>query len=450
VKYYETDRVKLYCGDCLEAMKGFEDNSVDAILTDPPYGLGKTPDVAEIMKHWLAGDDVKVTGGGFMGKLWDSFVPNSSVWREAFRVLKPGGSLFAFGGTRTVDLLSISIRFAGFEKFDEIEWLYGSGFPKSLNIGKAIDKAQGNEREYLGTYKTPDGRDYTLEKSCQDGYNKTGLSMGKEKGVERRLLTTGSSPWEGYGTALKPAHEVILCFRKPCEGTYAENCLKWGCGGLNIDGCRVGTEGGTMKSNPAKHNSVSTYGDGLNGGGCQYIDKGRFPANVIHDGSDEVLGGFPETSSGGSGQGHPSSSSLFVGTGGSAKDISDSGSAARFFYCAKASKSERNKGCEGMEERKAGGMEGRHDGSMGSITYARNFHPTVKPLALCEYLSKLLLPPARETPRRILIPYSGSGSEMIGALKAGWDEVIGIELSEEYCAIANARIDAAERQLKLF
>lgn len=203
-----------------------EDNSIDTVITDPPYGLSKEPDMAEVLSHWLAGDDYSHRGGGFMGKSWDSFVPGPSVWKEVYRVMKPGACLLAFGGTRTNDLLSIAIRLAGFRKFDEIDyyygglppqiaWIYGQGFPKSYAIGKAIDKAAGAEREVIGN---------RLGQTRSDDYE--GWNYAKQDkplvGTKQILdittpATEAAALWEGYGTALKPAHEIILCFYKPRE-----------------------------------------------------------------------------------------------------------------------------------------------------------------------------------------------------------------------------------------
>lgn len=445
-------------GDCLECMKDMEANGFDAVFCDPPYGLGKTPDVAEIMRHWVNGDDVDVKGGGFMGKSWDSFVPNPSVWREAYRVLKPGGYLFAFGGTRTVDLLAVSIRFAGFEKFDEIEWVYGSGFPKSLDISKAIDKQACREQLEAELGRKPTKGEY---KKAWEGFRKVikknpnfrpnkqnhnNMIMSPMVKGEAEVISAAATPeaelWEGYGTALKPAHEVILCFRKPCEGTYAENCLKWGTGGINVDISRVEHNEPEKLTNRTPRTEENVFSDDS----CGFKKEtnhiasasqlGRFPANLIHDNSEEVRECFPESKSSDTVRVNKANTQFGFGNSNGhriSQGHNDSGNASRFFksiiYTAKASKSERNAGCED-----------------------KNNHPCCKPLALNEYLCKMLLPPERETPRQILIPYSGSGSEMIGAMQAGWDEVIGIELDPDYCEIARARMDywIAEKRKELF
>ena len=317
---------KIYNMDCIEGMKQLEDNSVDSIVTDPPYELG------------------------FMGKSWDAsgIAYNVEMWKEAFRVLKPGGYLLSFGGTRTYHRMACAIEDAGFEIRDQIQWVYGSGFPKSLNIGKAIDKLQGNERIEVG-----------LNPNARNG-------GGNVQIVQKRkddILTKGTSEWEGWGTALKPANEPICVARKPLgEKTVAENVLKWGTGGINIDDCRVGFINDEDEFESKNKNQHSKYPNSVMRNSAKngiyhqdkrepedYTAQGRFPANVIHDGSDEVLELFPDT--------NPSKTNLVSNKGsiwGSTntdKEIRGhndlGGSAARFFYCAKASKSERNAGLDG-------------------------------------------------------------------------------------------------------
>jgi site-specific DNA-methyltransferase (adenine-specific) len=374
-----------------------------------------------------------------MGKSWDStgIAFNKDMWEAIFNILKPGGHLLAFSGSRTYHRMAVAIEDAGFEIRDMIEWVYGSGFPKSLNIGKAVDKIQGNERKVTGEYQTHDIRNNAL--------------MDK-KGSMIVQSTKGTSPYEGYGTALKPAHEPCVLARKPLEGTVANNVLKHGTGGLNIDGSRVGSPLTYSSGKPSM-----TKANGWNDNNMTSLPErtvtGRFPANLIHDGSDEVVGLFPNTKSGG-GKLRPNDWKTDVyGMSGGASDYemeASSGFAARFFYCAKASKSERNAGLEGFDNHKpmyeshrpnyenTKGIETPYAGAGRTGNANQNHHPTVKPLSLTKYLANLIKPP---TGGRLLVPFSGSGSEMIGALQAGWEYVEGVELTEEYIPIAEARIE---------
>ena len=398
--------------------KNYDGELFDGILCDPPYELG------------------------FMGKSWDSsgIAFDTEMWADIFKLLKPGGHLLAFSGSRTYHRMAVAIEDAGFEIRDMIEWVYGSGFPKSLNIGKAVDKIQGNEREVVG-------------KIAQPGSTNKRLAMGNGWQDEPDL-TKGTSEWEGYGTALKPAHEPCVLARKPLDGTVANNVLKHGTGGLNIDGSRVKTSdsldgGGTIdKSDYETVTLPSTPVRGRTGDDT----GGRFPANLIHDGSDEVEAVFPQTKSGDI-KPHHHKSNVYGGNAllssktinSSVATYGDSGSASRFFYTAKASKSERNAGLEGLPDIEQHGHYAQDEWSrqnMGNTPDAKreptkNNHPTVKPLSLTKYLATLIKPP---TGGRLLVPFSGSGSEMIGALQAGWEYVEGVELTEEYIPIAEARI----------
>lgn len=364
----------LHLGDCLEVLRTIPDNSIDSIVTDPPYGLSREPDMAGVLRHWLAGDDYQHKGGGFMGKTWDSFVPGPAVWRECLRVLKPGGHLLAFFGTRTQDIGTLAIRLAGFEIRDSIAWVYGSGFPKSRNIA-ALDMA---------------GED-----------------------AER---------WEGWGTALKPALEPIVVARKPLVGTVAQNVLTHGTGALNIDACRIPSE--PMARNTGAGGLPRRREDEKRGPGVvsQPHADGRWPANLIHDGSDEVLAAFPDAPGqladaslnteqrktqnvyGAMRRGREGEASANSANGGvvgfsmhpGARRL-DVGSAARFFYCAKTSRRDRNEGCEEMERRPLHWSSGdQNPGSFqseGTDKTSQNHHPTVKPTDLMAYLLRLVTPP---------------------------------------------------------
>jgi DNA modification methylase len=415
---------KVIQGDCLEKLKELEDNSIDAIVTDPPYGLS------------------------FMGKKWDYDVPSTEIWKEALRVLKPGGYLLSFAGTRTQHRMAVRIEDAGFEIRDMIAWIYGSGFPKSLNIGKAVDKLQGNEKEVVGE------KDINAIKALQNFKEQDERPIKTDFSNVEMTVTKGTSEWEGWGTALKPAHEPICMARKPLsEKTVAENCLKWGVGGINIDGCRVETSDKYSYPNGAGGNSFSV-GENPDGKRTEPVENnnlGRFPANLIHDGSDEVVSLFPNTKSGGGDRNSKGKTELFTGFGDTGIERSfpsSEGSASRFFYCAKASKSERNKGCEELEEKDAqtdfrqGGLA--NDRKTGKYAKLRNNHPTVKPIALMEYLVKLV---SKEN-AIVLDPFAGSGSTLI-ACKNLNRNYIGIEREEDYIEIINKRIKDLEIQHNL-
>jgi DNA modification methylase len=458
--YYETRLGKLYHGDCLEIMRELEDNSVDAVVTDPPYGLS------------------------FMGKKWDYDVPSQEIWQECLRVLKPGGYLLAFSGTRTQHRMAVRIEDAGFEIRDMIAWVYGSGFPKSHNIGKAVDKLQGNEREYLGFDKS----------KWRDAGNHKGETIGKDFNYyeTKCTITKGTSEWEGWGTALKPSLEPITVARKPIsEKSVAENCLRWGTGGINIDGCRVETADNITNhsSGSVAAKSKGKYGDSKAQETHQTDGQslGRFPANLIHDGSDEVVGLFPDTGKSTGGRiGNKGSMINTMGNNYKAGDpgFGDSGSAARYFkvcndsvsveagcvpgqkqtnvtldgttaqprlyYTAKASKAERNAGCEELEATRRAdrnldnGIGGDNPRNRTNIP-KKNHHPTVKPVALMEYLVTLV---SRDG-AIILDPFFGSGTTGVACELMGrrW---IGIELDEEYCEIAAKRIEEAAKENPLF
>ena len=390
--FYETSSTaKSLCalGDCLEIMRDIPDGSIDAVVTDPPYGLSdhRPSDVFSCLSSWLAGQEYRPNKKGFMGRTWDSWVPGPEVWREVFRVLKPGGHVVAFAGSRTHDLMSMALRLAGFECRDTIMdlyatsdaarefvdslsegqrkalatalpadigvlWTYGSGFPKSMDVSKAIDKAAGAEREVVGFDPV------AARRTAAVGTNAFGDYKGQTGNITAPA-TDAARQWQGWGTALKPAFEPALLFRKPLVGAVAQNVMAHGTGALNIDGCRV-EDGGDETS------------------------KGRFPANLIHDGSDEALGVFP-------------------GEAG--------GNAARFFYCAKASKTDRG---------------------------TDNAHPTVKPTELMRYLVRLVTPLGGIA----FDPFMGSGSTGKAAVLEGF-HFLGVEQDPSYFKIATERIQNA-------
>ena len=410
-------------GDCLEVMATLPENSVDTCITDPPYELG------------------------FMGKKWDSsgiaFQPET--WQAVYRVLKPGALLLAFGGTRTYHRMVCAIEDAGFEIRDTIAWIYGSGFPKSYDISKGIDKQAGAEREVVGKYESPENTSGGKgRKFCHGGQPLDGLPV----------ITAPSTPaaqlWHGWGTALKPAMELICVAMKPVDGTFVNNALTWGVAGLWIDGGRVETSdnlngGGYSEGTPESMWTKASGGGGFDRLPGEFVQPtGRFPANFIHDGSDEVVGLFPQSNGGNKGYTPANTEKSNADTKiygfanypdmhRSGAHFGDSGSAARFFYCAKASRSERNAGLEGMEaqERVRQGLAGEHKN-----TLSQNAHPTVKPLALMRYLVRLTKTP---TGGVVLDPFMGSGTTGIACVLEG-REFIGIEREADYLEIAEKRI----------
>ena len=406
---------ELINADCREVLACMADDSVDSIVTDPPYHL------TSIAKRFGPGQAPAQFGTdgafarasrGFMGQTWDggdiAFDPE--LWTECLRVLKPGGHLLAFSGTRTYHRMAYAIDLAGFEIRDMLEWLYGSGFPKSHDVSKALDKMAGGFTggEYMATAPaTPEAQE-----------------------------------WAGWGTALKPAHEPVCMARKPLDGTVAANVLAHGVGALNINGCRIAAERPTGWSGAGSR----LYDGGLSrdGGSARPVD-GRFPANVLHDGSPDVLAGFPGTKPSavyGGGQGLPSHTSL--------RPSDEGGSAARFFYCAKASKADRDVGCGELDRAPTAAMAGDlvggqrlgGDGSPIATPVRTNTHPTVKPTDLMRWLVRLVTPPGG----LVFDPFTGSGSTGRAAILEGC-RFIGAELTPEYVPIARARIDAAVKGL---
>jgi site-specific DNA-methyltransferase (adenine-specific) len=388
---------------------------------------------------------------------------------EALRVAKPGCIMLAFGGTRTHHRLACAIEDAGWEIRDTVMWVYGSGFPKSLDISKAIDKAAGAEREVVGVSNPHDPRGAAKYRG-DSGIFATGRSP---EGVPITAPATDLARlWQGWGTALKPAWEPIIVAMKPLDGTFAQNAERHGVAGLCIDGCRVGTEGG--ETHRGGYQDAMVGGKVARGGvDTDLTPKGRWPANLIHDGSEEVLAGFPVTKSGvavrRNGNQERGTFPVKIAVGSEDVGYNDTGSAARFFqccppdgeevrrlyYCAKASRAERELGLEGMEERDARvtgmqadqGMPFRMESGVATNPKAppiqsANHHPTVKPLALMRYLVRLTKTP---TGGLVLDPFMGSGTTGVACVMEGRD-FVGIELSEEYCAIARARIAEAAMQ----
>lgn len=424
----------LFAGDNRHLLSNLGDCTVDSIVTDPPYELTSISkrfggDNAAPAKFGSDGAFQRASGG-FMNCKWDStgIAFDPELWAECLRVLKPGGHLLAFSGTRTYHRMAYAIDAAGFEIRDMLSWLYGSGFPKSQNVALAMDKAAGAEREVIGSKAGLPG--YREGETGNNDVYGAGLGNGSAKCAITAPVTPEAQQWAGWGTALKPACEPICLARKPLIGTVAGNVAAHGTGAINIDGCRVPTDpqadASQFRTRARGERAADGWGMGATQGAVVLSAAGRFPANVLHDGSDEVLAGFPETTSGSRKAGDYSilgSDEVF----GRAKVApmpelrGDSGSAARFFYCAKASKADRE--------------VGRPEGIEGDRF---NVHPTVKPTELMRWLVRLVTPPGG----LVFDPFTGSGSTGRAAILEGC-RFLGAEMTAEYIPIARARIDAA-------
>jgi DNA modification methylase len=424
--------MKLILGDSVDKLKELDDNSIDSIVTDPPYGLS------------------------FMGKKWDYDVPSQEIFEECLRVLKPGGYLLSFAGSRTYHRMAVRVEDAGFEIRDQIMWIYGSGFPKSMNIGKAMDKVQGNEREVVG--KKGGKIDFSKTKKGDTSFYETAWD---NKDYVELEITKGNSPYEGWGTALKPAHEPIVMARKPLsEKTVVNNVLEWGTGGINIDASRVGTDDTRSKASMTALGQNSGWNKHSNKEVIAGSESGRFPANIIFDEeAGKILdeqSGISKSTGGRSGNKEGVGQNGIYGQySGEVKDgnpgLGDTGGASRFFYCPKTSKTDRNEGLEDFKGKQIGtynahssDLEIYGGSSLGAASMSgnnkmpqpkQNFHPTVKPTDLMLYLIRLVTPTGGTT----LDPFMGSGSTGKAAVRGGFD-FIGIEREKEYIEIAEARI----------
>ena len=430
--------MRLHNGDCLNVLKMMIEDEVfvDSIVTDPPYELG------------------------FMGRSWDStgIAFQKETWELCFKVLKPGGHLLAFSGSRTYHRMAVAIEDAGFEIRDQVMWLYGSGFPKSMNIGKALDKKLGNERIKTGEKKTHSN------KGIKQSEQRTAIGAGAFGQEVEEDVTVGTSEWEGWGTALKPAHEPLVLARKPLsEKSVVDNVLKHRTGGINIDECRVeGNDAKYPDTNPdfrdqgrqskenmgidklsfgqtenvkrkkvvrksRDENGVWTNNNsGMKAEGSEYADadpRGRFPSNVMHDGSGSIKELFEDK--------------------------------LKYFYCAKTPKAERNQGLDNFPIKQTqGGGGGIGDykddvnsasGKFGSEKApSKNTHPTVKPIKLMKYLCRLITPKGGT----VLDPFMGSGSTGMAAKEENF-EFVGIEKEEQYFNIASARIESVDTKSTL-
>jgi len=434
-------KARVLQGDCINVMRSFPDNSIDAIVTDPPYGLGKEPDPRKVLSAWLNDEAYQAGGSGFMNRKWDAFVPSPVVWMEALRVLKPGGHLLCFAGTRTQDWMMLALRMAGFQIRDVVMWLNGQGFPKSQNASKSLDRAAGE----LGT----EGRIFNVA----GGVRATAPSKGY---VPPAPVTEDAQRYEGYGTALKPAYEPIIVARKPLIGRLADNLTEYGTGALNIDDCRVPTDenpSGERRKRGTSHLN-GTFG---NMGSPEMFTLqrkgeaiGRWPANIMHDGSPEAVGGFPDTGVSAGGSSGFRKNAVYGSYGrdegfeaGVDPGFGDSGSAARYFYCAKASIAEKEAGLEHREgKRVTDGRSKVNDSPRNrDRTVRKNPHPTVKPLDLMRWCVRLVMPPDEKA--ILLDPFAGSGSTLCAAVLEGV-HAVGIELDEDYCSIVRDRVKCAK------
>lgn len=393
--YSENDSYKIYNGDMLDMLQVIEPESIDAIVCDPPYELG------------------------FMNKSWDStgIAFKKETWQNCFEVLKPGGYLLAFGGSRTYHRIACAIEDAGFEIRDCVMYLYGTGFPKSCNIGLAIDKKNGVESEVVGVGKS--------------GCNSRAYQSEKPTTAGNYDIKKSQNEWQGWGTCLKPAYEPIIVARKPFKGSVVDNIIKYRVGGLNIDECRVGETGGIKKVNIIKNSGSEICRFGCDGDKIE-TGEGRFPANVITDGSEEVAKGMPNTTS---------------------TPIAEE-SAMRYFYSAKASKKDRDEGLDAFQDKTFHSVLNQKNGSGDRLDGAKtpirkNIHPTCKPTELMQYLVRLVSPKGAT----ILDPFMGSGSTGKAVMFENRErdanyKFIGIELTDEYLPIAQARIEYARDKFK--
>ncbi len=412
----------LHLGDCRDVLATMGDATVDAIVCDPPYELG------------------------FMGKSWDAsgIAYDVTVWAHCLRVLKPGGHLIAFGGSRTYHRLAVAIEDAGFEIRDQIQWIYGSGFPKSLDVSKAMDKQAGAVRDVVGEYSISGMSPDRVNFGANDRSGGKGMGFRPGDIPITAPATDLAKRWHGWGTALKPAHEPAVLARKPLRGTVADNVTAWGVGALNIEGTRVGNNGQLKWSAPrAMGFSDGTYADEYT---ATQNPAGRWPSNVILDEeAAQVLDGQsgevkykPRGPNKRDFKGWKYAGELqekhsynYPGTGG----------ASRFFYVAKASKAEREAGLDGVATvEKPNTLHMKQGNSPQQTPHTpptrANHHPTVKPLALMRYLVRMVTPPGGV----VLDPFMGSGSTGCAAVREGFD-FVGIDLTPEYVAIAQKRID---------
>lgn len=438
-----------HTGDVIDVLRAYPADHFDGALTDPPYGLSDAPDAAEMRKillAWLAGKPYKPAKKGFMGKDWDSFIPGPEYWRELFRVLKPGAHAFVFAAPRTKGLMEVALTLAGFEVIDVAAWIYGSGFPKSMAIDKAIDDFMGasGDREIVGTVRTNVG---------MQGGNFTAGSESGEVNVTK-AATPEAQAFEGWGTRLKPAWEPAILVMKPNLVGYAVNGVLTGVAGINVDAGRIPVTDQAYAKNCSGdrgHADNRERDMGFAMGCGRASEGGRFPSNLMLD--EEVAAALDEqvgiTKSSAaprrnSAEAHNRTSSMGKSSGDWVSGgHADSGGPSRYFYVAKASRAERDAGLGELPDQEFARLNpgGLSNDPRFAPTIVKNDHPCVKPISLNRQLAALLLPPEREHDvRRLIVPFSGSSSEMIGGMLAGWDDVTGIELDPKWEPVTNARM----------
>ena len=438
-EYIKTENYTLYHGSMLDMQDVISKDSIDAIVTDPPYELG------------------------FMGKSWDNsgIAFQKETWKKCLDVLKPGGYMLAFGGSRTFHRIACAIEDAGFEIRDTIMWVYSTGFPKSMNIGLAVDKKMGVESKSVGTRKQS-GAKFKLTQELIDngGFNDSNRTEYE--------VYEAHNEWKGWGTALKPAYEPVIIARKPCEGSTIDNVLEHGVVGINIDECRISLNGGKKTHGGCKTRKDNTSHLSFKSGCVKKEDNsvGRFPANLIltygESDYEEVCGGFPVGGKNGSISKPYEKNNIIYGKYGECNTFSsydDSGSAARYYYCAKASKKDRDEGLEALEtkyrgmsnqakaelERGNNGFDGNENTiGLNRVVARKNDHPCVKPTELMQYLIRLVTPNGGT----ILDPFNGAGSTGKAVMYENKERnkdynYIGIELDEHYLEISKGRIDYA-------
>lgn len=419
-------RVTLHGGDCLQVLASMPDACVDSVVTDPPYAL------VSIVKRFGKANAAPAKGNaaymrasaGFMGKQWDNGETAFAVefWAQVLRVLKPGGHVVAFSGTRTYHRLAIAIEDAGFEIRDQLAWVYGSGFPKSHDVAKAIDRAAGVAGEY-GEAKTDAHRRYIETGEMRGGRGHDGWQrpwMNDRDAVEKagRQYLPGSEEaraWQGWGTALKPAWEPIVLGRKPLIGTVANNVIRFGTGALNVDACRVG-EREKPKVTDAKHGGHEHNTYGKPSGGGKLLPPGRWPANLAHDGSAEVLALFPESKP---------------------DKVRPRNNAARPLQNAKGAENART-GMMGIDD--AGGSAARffYTAKADAVDRIASKHPTVKPVDLMQWLCRMVTPPGGV----VLDPFAGTGTTAEAAWREGMRCIL-VERETDYQADIARRMELA-------